>query len=101
MRSVSDNGATAPILHSPMHSALTNAFSIDLDRGRRTDDFEAGIIETPVRGIPACAAKATRRRRDMPRRRRDMPPRRRSGDGRDGKASEPDANAGAEPPSSR
>jgi len=94
MRSVSDNGATAPILHSPMHSALTNAFSIDPDRGRRTDDFEAGIIEAPVRVIPTCAAKATRRRRDTP-------PRRRAGDGRDGKASEPDANAGAEPPSSR
>jgi hypothetical protein len=41
MRSVSDNGATAPI------SALTNAFSIGLDRGHQTDEFEARIIEFP------------------------------------------------------
>jgi hypothetical protein len=50
MRSVSDNGATAPI------SALTNALSIGLDRGHKTDDFEARIIETAVPGAFACAA---------------------------------------------
>jgi len=41
------------------YPALTNAFSIGLDRGHRTDDFEAGIIETPAHAMPACAAKAT------------------------------------------
>jgi hypothetical protein len=35
---VSDVGATAPI------SALTNAFSIGLDRGHLTDDFGPKII---------------------------------------------------------
>lgn len=38
MRSVSDNGATAPI------SALTYAFSIGSDRGFGADDSEARII---------------------------------------------------------
>ena len=38
MRSVSDNGATAPI------SALTYAFSIGSDRGFKADDSEARII---------------------------------------------------------
>ena len=38
MRSVSDNGATAPI------SALTNAFSLGSNRGHRTDDFGPRII---------------------------------------------------------
>jgi hypothetical protein len=38
MRSVSDNGATAPI------SALTNAFSIRLNPGLKTDDFDQKII---------------------------------------------------------
>ncbi len=38
MRSVSDNGATAPI------SALTYAFSIGSDRGIKADDSEARII---------------------------------------------------------
>jgi hypothetical protein len=60
MPCVSDNSATAPI------SALTNAFSIGLDRGHKTDDFEARIIETAVPGPPACAAKATPRRRKVP-----------------------------------
>ena len=53
MRSVSDNGATAPI------SALTYAFSIGLDRGHETDDFEARIIETP----PTAARRTPQRRR--------------------------------------
>jgi len=47
MRSVSDNGATAPI------PALTNAFSIDLDRGHRTDDFSSKIVVANAR--LACA----------------------------------------------
>jgi hypothetical protein len=38
MRSVSDIGATAPI------SALTNAFSIGLDRRHKTDDFGPRIV---------------------------------------------------------
>ena len=38
MRSVSDNGATAPI------SALTYAFSIGSDRGFNADDSDARII---------------------------------------------------------
>jgi len=38
MRSVSDNGAIAPI------SALTYAFSIGSDRGFKADDSEARII---------------------------------------------------------
>lgn len=54
MRSVSDNGATAPI------SALTYAFSIGLDRGHETDDFEARIIETPA---TACRRTPQRRRK--------------------------------------
>jgi hypothetical protein len=54
MRSVSDNGATAPI------SALTYAFSIGLDRGLETDDFEAQIIETAV---TACRRAPQRRRK--------------------------------------
>lgn len=45
MRSVSDNGATAPI------SALTNAFSLGSNRGRRTDDFGPGIIVSVAREI--------------------------------------------------
>lgn len=49
MPCVSDNGAAAPI------SALTNAFSIGLDRGHKTDDFEARIIETAVAGALTCA----------------------------------------------
>ena len=71
MLSVSDNGATAPI------SALTYAFSIGLDRGHETDDFEARIIEPEVPGQPACAAKATGSRRGVPPMRRqgdDQPP---------------------------
>jgi hypothetical protein len=43
MRSVSDNGATAPI------SALTYAFSIGSDRGLQTDDFGLRIT-----ALPAC-----------------------------------------------
>ena len=64
MPCVSDNGATAPI------SALTYAFSIGLDCGRRTDDFEARIIETAVPGQLAYVAKATGRRRGEPTMRR-------------------------------
>ena len=64
MRSVSDNGATAPI------SALTNALSLGSNRGHRTDDFEARIIETAVPGQLAYVAKATGRRRGEPTMRR-------------------------------
>lgn len=42
MRSLSDNGATAPI------SALTNAFSLGSNRGHRTDDFGPRIIARPA-----------------------------------------------------
>lgn len=87
MRSVSDNGATAPI------SALTNAFSIGLDRDHTTDDFEARIIETAVRGQLARDAKATRRRRDvstMRRRGDDQPPHEEQVESRSGqRAAEP------------
>ena len=68
MPCVSDTGATAPI------SALTYAFSIGLDRGHTSDDFEAEIIETAAPGLLTFAQKATRRCRDMP-------PMRRPGDG--------------------
>jgi hypothetical protein len=71
MRCVSDNGATAPI------SALTYAFSIDLNRGLETDDFDARTIDTSAhfrRRAPQrqrrrdatcrrCAGKATISRR--------------------------------------
>jgi hypothetical protein len=109
MRSVSDNGATAPI------SALTYAFSIGLDRGHETDDFEARIIETAVPGQLAYVAKATGRRRGVPTmrrqgvdqpthvdrgesRRHDAPQSRRE---RACKATEPAGNADGDPPSSR
>jgi len=46
MRSVSDNGATAPI------SALTYAFSIGSDRGFNADDFEARIIADRTKQMP-------------------------------------------------
>lgn len=85
MPCVSDNGATAPI------SALTNAFSIGLDRGHQTDDFGARIIEVAVPGALACAAKATLRRRDVTRTHRagtDQP-------------TAPDAKTCGEPPRSR
>ena len=46
MRSVSDNGATAPI------SALTYAFSIGSDRGIKADDSEARIISGRAKRRP-------------------------------------------------
>lgn len=46
MRSVSDNGATAPI------SALTYAFSIGSDRGFKADDSEARIIAGQAKRRP-------------------------------------------------
>jgi len=46
MRSVSDNGATAPI------SALTYAFSIGSDRGFKADDSEARIIASRAKRTP-------------------------------------------------
>lgn len=46
MRSVSDNGATAPI------SALTYAFSIGSDRGLKADDSEARIISGRAKRSP-------------------------------------------------
>lgn len=46
MRSVSDNGATAPI------SALTYAFSIGSDQGFKADDSEARIIADLVKQRP-------------------------------------------------
>lgn len=49
MRSVSDNGATAPI------SALTNAFSLGSNRGHRTDDFGPRIIARPAGIEPESA----------------------------------------------
>lgn len=42
-RNASQLGGTPPI------SALTNAFSIGLDRGRKTDDFGPGIIVSAER----------------------------------------------------
>jgi hypothetical protein len=39
MPCVSDTGATAPI------SALTNAFSVEANRGLQTDDFALRFIE--------------------------------------------------------
>jgi len=109
MPCVSDTGATAPI------SALTNAFSLGSNRGRRTDDFEARIIETAVPGQLAYAAKATGRRRGVPTmrrqsgdqptplnqvesRRHDAPQSRRE---EACKATESVANADGDPPRSR
>lgn len=48
MRSVSDNGATAPI------SALTYAFSIGSDRGFKADDSEARIIADYAKANAPC-----------------------------------------------
>jgi hypothetical protein len=109
MPCVSDTGATAPI------SALTNAFSLGPNRGHRTDDFEARIIETAVPGQLAYAAQATGRRRGVPKmrrqgddqsthvdqvesRRHDAPQSRRE---KACKATEPVANADGDPPRSR
>ena len=47
MRSVSDNGATAPI------SALTYAFIFVPNRGLQTDDFGRRIIAKPRLGASA------------------------------------------------
>ena len=109
MPCVSDTGATAPI------SALTNAFSLGSNRGRRTDDFEARVIETAVPGQLAYVAKATGRRRGEPTmhrqgddqpthvdrvesRRHDVPKSRRE---EACKATGPGANADGDPPRSR
>jgi hypothetical protein len=54
MPCVSDTGATAPI------SALTYAFSIDLDRGHKTDDFGPGIIAKAVRETSTWTAYGAR-----------------------------------------
>ena len=42
MRSVSDNGATAPI------SALTHAFIFVSNRGHQADDFKPISVESPT-----------------------------------------------------
>ena len=84
-RSACETGGKPPI------SALTYAFSIGFDRGHETDDFEARIIETAGPSLLACAAKATRSRRDMQRMRRPG----------DGQPTDPDAKADGKPTRSR
>jgi hypothetical protein len=56
-QSACENGGTPPI------SALTYAFSIGLDRGRKTDDFGRRIIVLKPRCLPARARKAPQSRR--------------------------------------
>lgn len=45
-------------------------FSIGLDRGRKTDDFEAGIIEVEPPHVKARDREATQTRRGLPQSRR-------------------------------
>jgi hypothetical protein len=56
-QSACENGGTPPI------SALTYAFSIGLNRGRKTDDFGRRVIVLKPRSLPARARKAPQSRR--------------------------------------